>query len=180
MEAIIGIVHAFIKDVLEFIVLDKRIREELWHLALIGRLSTAYKNALKQAKFLLDIERNMRPSTYNHYYSDNLQKARANRDIVSKDNAEQVKEDLHDSLRSYYKVSRKRFVDVICRQVIEHHLLIGEDSPLKILTPQFVASMSEENLGMIAGEDALTKRERQRLETEIAGLEEATKSIFRS
>ncbi|KAK0714664.1 hypothetical protein B0H67DRAFT_578725 [Lasiosphaeris hirsuta] len=77
----------------------------------------------------------MRPSTCNHYFTANLQKVGAERDIKnnSKGNTNQVVVDLHDILRSYYKVSRKRFVDVICRHVIEHFLLEGSESPLKVL-----------------------------------------------
>jgi hypothetical protein len=97
--------------------------------------------------------------------------------LGNRSNAEQVKEDIHDILQSYYKVARKRFVDNVCRTVIEYFLLDGNKSPLKILNPELIAGMSETQLDMIAGEDATTKRERERLVSEIRGLEEAMKVL---
>jgi hypothetical protein len=167
-------------------------------------LKEAYERAKQQAEFLLDIELDGRPSTYNHYFNDNLQKSRIERTTqgiekvgsrrlgasdytmssmaianfaTNKSNADQVKDDIHDILKSYYKVSRKRFVDVVCRQVIEHFLLDGKGSPLKVLTPELIGAMSDEQLDMIAGEDAATRRERERLVSEIQGLEEAMKVL---
>lgn len=38
--------------------------------------------------------------------------------------------DLHDILRSYYKVARKRFVDNVCMQAADYHLVTGPDTPI--------------------------------------------------
>jgi hypothetical protein len=200
VETVIVAVHRFIKALLGETFGDQRMREELWDLVLLEKLQTAYVRAKDQAEFLLDIEINGRPSTYNHYFSDNLQKARVERleeaikeaaitewtdgDVrinlsavpglmTNKSNAEQVKKDIHDILKSYYKVSRKRFVDIVCRMAVEHFLLDGKGSPLKVLTPELIATMSDAQLDMIAGEDVTTKRERERLGSEIEGLKAA-------
>ena len=44
-------------------------------------------------------------------------------------------QDLHDTLKPYYKVARKRFVDAVCLQVVDHFLVSGEasQSPLDLL-----------------------------------------------
>lgn len=204
VEAVIVLVHRFIKTLLQHTVVDQRMREELWDTVLLEKLDEAYNRAKNQAEFLLDTELNGRPSTYNHYFNDNLQKARIKRltqgvrqagvvntrqgtvDIrtealeilaVNKSNPEQVKEDIHDILKSYYKVSRKRFVDFICRLVVEHALLDGSGSPLRVLTPELISTMSDEQLDIIAGEEASTRRERKRLKSEIKGLEAAMKVL---
>ncbi|KAK3390257.1 P-loop containing nucleoside triphosphate hydrolase protein [Podospora didyma] len=199
VKVVIVLIHSAIEGFLETIFVDRRMREELWQTALLDQLLEAYRRALDHAQFLIDIELNGRPNTVNHYFNDNLQKARMNRitermgmvlheDVIvpksalqclamSKSNADQVKEDIHDILKSYYKVSRKRFVDVICQQVIEHYLLDGSVSPLKVLTPELVTKMSDDTLEMIAGEEAGTKRERERLRNEIRGLQEALKVL---
>lgn len=205
VEAVIVVVHRFIKTLLDDTFGDRRMREELWGSVLLEKLQAAYGRAKDQAEFLLDIEINGRPSTYNHYFSDNLQKARSERltqairgatarkwgsdeavtlmpsDMLelttNKSNAEQVTDDIHDILQSYYTVSRKRFVDIVCRLVIEHFLLDGSGSPLKVLNPGLVAAMSDAQLDMIAGEDATTRRERERLGSEIQGLEAAMKVL---
>ena len=179
-------------------------REELWESVLLEKVQTAYARAKGHADFLLDIEINGRPSTYNHYFNDNLQKARSERltraingatddkwqighvgvklSAVSnlttnKSNADQVKEDIHNILKSYYKVSRRRFVDQLCRQAIENCLLDGSGSPLKVLNPELIATMNDAQLDMIAGEDSTTRRERERLKSEIQGLEAAMKVL---
>ncbi|KAL2266992.1 hypothetical protein VTJ83DRAFT_4269 [Remersonia thermophila] len=204
VESVIVTVHQFIQTLLEETVEDKRMREELFEIVLLGHLQNAYRRAKEHAEFLLRIELDGRPSTYNHYFNDNLQVARSERLTVlvkatavgqhsddvyriklsdvgkiatNKSNADQVKEDIHDVLKSYYKVSRKRFVDTVCRVAIEHYLLDDEQSPLKIFNPKLVATLSDEQLEMIAGEDNYTKWERERLTSEIEGLEAAMRVL---
>lgn len=103
---------------------------------------------------------------------------------MDKSNAEQVHEDIHDILLSYYKVSRKRFVDAICQQVIDHFLLGGgrsgnpeDKSPVKLFDPDLVMALEDDDLENIAGEDAETRRQREALATEIKKLEEAVKVL---
>ncbi|KAJ0100709.1 hypothetical protein J7T55_008970 [Diaporthe amygdali] len=69
---------------------------------------------------------------------------------ADKDNAQQVREDILDTLTSYYKVSRKRFVDAICQQVVNHFLLEGDQGPLKILGPDLINSLEPQELEFIA------------------------------
>jgi hypothetical protein len=204
VETVIVIVHRFIMALQDCIFVDQGMREKLWDSVLLEKLDKAYRRAKDQAEFLLDTELHGRPSTYNHSFNDNLQKARIERLTqairrvgsksgsidgiqigntaltnlaVNKSNPEQVREDIHDILKSYYKVSRKRFVDVICRLVVENCLMDGSGSPLKVLTPELISEMSDDQLDMIAGEDAATRRARQHLKSEIKGLEAAMKVL---
>ena len=196
VKIVIVVVHRFIKTLLLRIFGDQRMRDELFNSVLLERLQTAYARAKSHAHLLLNIELNGRPSTYNHYFAENLQKSRNERlrqalkkasetsqtlvaaiQLTNKSNADQVKEDIHDILKSYYKVSRKRFVDAICRHAIEHFLLDGSGSPLKVLNPELIATLSDSQLDMIAGEDATTRRERERLGSEIQGLKAAMKVL---
>ncbi len=94
-----------------------------------------------------------------------------------KGNPEQVREDIHDILRAYYRVSRKRFVDVVCQQVVSYQLLNGPRSPLRLLSPDRVASLSETELELIAGEDAQSKEARRRTAGEIEGLRSAIRIL---
>ncbi|KAM7187039.1 P-loop containing nucleoside triphosphate hydrolase protein [Rhypophila sp. PSN 637] len=199
VNAVIVVVHRFIRSLLRAVFPDKRMREELWQSILLERVQRAYHRALEQADFLIGIEANGRPSTYNHYFNDNLQKARVERLskgigrvstplndntvnlnlnsltslVENKSNVDQVKEDVHDILKSYYKVARKRFVDDICLQVINHFLLDGPYSPLRVLSPEVIMGLTDSQLDRIAGESRATKRERDRLVSEVKGLEEA-------
>lgn len=198
--------HNFVYMLMGEICPEEQVKKELWEDVLIDELRQAYKRAMDHARFLLIIERAGKPITYNHYFNENLQRSRSSRlsealdraalpyinngrggrticldDIrnisTNKSNPRQVHEDLHDILESYYKVSRKRFVDVVCQQVVDHLLLSGETSPLRIFSPERVMMMDEDQMEMIAGEDAGTKTQRVLLTREIESLEAAMKVL---
>ena len=92
-------------------------------------------------------------------------------------NVEHTVRDLHDILKSYYKVARKRFVDVVCMQAADHHLVTGPDTPIKVFSPAFVTDLSTEQLESIAGEDVFTRRRRVELNREISNLEAGRKVL---
>lgn len=177
--------------------------EQLWDNVLLERLQDSYKRGMDQARVLLQIEREGTPITYNHYFNAELQKGQGKRlqnslsslaidtdsqgpmvklaSLISlnttRSNPQQVREYLHDILESYYNVSVKRFVDVICQQVIDHFLVNGKDSPLHVFSTELVLELSADSLEMIAGEDQATKQERERLKREIERLEAAMKVL---
>ncbi|KAK1544173.1 interferon-induced GTP-binding protein Mx1 [Colletotrichum paranaense] len=96
---------------------------------------------------------------------------------TDRSNAEQVREDIHDALRSYYMVARRRFVDVVLQQVIFHFLLDSKTSPLKIFTPDLVMSLDDTQLKMIAGENAATRDKREVLTQNILNLKLALQDL---
>lgn len=195
------LVHHFITKLLEATFPEKQVREEFWDNILLDKLCDAYTAAMKHARFLLAIEREGKPTTYNHYFNSNLQSGRIKRlqdnlknmaageevklstmDLlrrltIDKSNATQVREDIHDILASYYRVARKRFVDVVCQQVVDHFLLTGPDSPLRALGPDLVMALGDAQLENIAGEDAGSRRQRQVLSSEIQSLVEAVRVL---
>ncbi|ESZ92343.1 interferon-induced GTP-binding protein Mx2 [Sclerotinia borealis F-4128] len=189
----IEIVHEYIFQLIAKLCPKEQVRDQLWNALLVDKLRKAYRKAMNHARFLLDIERGGRPITFNHYFNTNLQKERSqhisdsfnamkisskgNQCAVNKDNRRQVCEDILDTLASYYKVSRKRFVDVICQQVVHHFLLEGSDSPLKVLGPELVMGLDPEQLEQIAGEDIESRQKRQGLEREIKSYEAALKVL---
>ena len=97
--------------------------------------------------------------------------------VVNKANAEQVREYMHDVLKSYYKVSRKRFVDVVYQQSINYFLLKGPGSPLHIFTTSMVHDLNPDQLDIIAGEDAFVKDRREKLNLDIESYEKALKVL---
>lgn len=97
--------------------------------------------------------------------------------VVDKENAQQIRGDILDVLASYYKVSRKRFVDNICNQVIGHFLLEGDESPLKMFNSELVMGLDSDKLELIAGEDVETKNRGSILESDIKNLETAMKVL---
>lgn len=204
MSSAIFLVHDFIVGLLKQTFPEKQVREELWDSIVLDRLRDVYKLAMDRTEELLEIEREGLPITVNHYFNENLQRCRAKRlrgaisDLTGgneeeekglllssvlerltfdKSNSAQVREDIHDTLASYYKVSRKRFVDVICQQVVYRILLNGPGSPLRVISSELIMTLSESQLGSIAGEDSGTMRQREVLSNEINSLEEAVKVL---
>lgn len=86
---------------------------------------------------------------------------------------EQICEDVHELLRTYYELARSRFVESIYLQVVDHFLLSDEASALRVFGPERVIAMNSQQLESIADEDASTKRTRERLGREISSLEKA-------
>lgn len=100
-----------------------------------------------------------------------------NANMSNLSNLEHTVCDLHDILKSYYKVARKRFVDNVCMQAADFYLVTGPDTPVRVFSPKFVSKLSTEQLETIAGEDISRKRKRAELEREIKSLEKARKFL---
>jgi hypothetical protein len=193
----IGLVHGYISNLLTRICPDKHVRSQLWETVLVDELRNAYARGMEHARFLLRIERQSRPSTYNHSFNSEVQEKRLERikaltatagytpskgvERVTLESIQSVIQQTHkdilDVLTSYYKVSRKRFVDKICAQVIGNFLLEGDKSPLKIFCSELVMGLDSDQLETIAGEDGETKNQRSMLESGIRELEAAMKVL---
>ncbi|KAJ8119426.1 hypothetical protein ONZ43_g3617 [Nemania bipapillata] len=198
----IVLVHTYIGKLLAAVCPDEQIRTQLWDTILFEKLQSGYRRALSHARFLLSLERNGTLSTFNHYFNSTLQKKRNERQAtvfegmrtdsdhgayillqdlaqmtIDKDNTQQVCEDIADSLESYYKVARERFVDSVCQQVVNHFLLDDKEGPVKVLSPDLILSLDDEKLDLIAGEDAISKHQRHTLEREAEALNEALKVL---
>lgn len=65
-------------------------------------------------------------------------------------------------LNAYYKVARKTFVDNVCVQVVERHLL---RILVNIFSPEMVIGLSEEELHQIGGESETIRERRKELQT---------------
>lgn len=195
----IVLVHDYILKLLNHVFSEEQVLRELFDNVLLEKLQASYQRAMDQARFLLRIEREGKPMTFNNLFSAELQKGQSKRlqeslsslaidqeDTgavvkleavgrlsIDRSNPEQAREYLHDTLQSYYKVSIKRFIDIVCQQVIDHFLLSGRESPLHVFSTELVFDLSASELEMIAGEDQVTKQERERLGREIVSLQAA-------
>ncbi|KAI1179405.1 P-loop containing nucleoside triphosphate hydrolase protein [Nemania sp. FL0916] len=200
-------VHTFISGAVRDLCPEPSVRQELWDGYLLDELLKSYHQALDHAKFLLEIEREHIPLTLDRDFNENLQRAqherltqaieavatvkteRDGREVLNihrqqlkglandQANLTHTCEHIHDVLSSYYNVSLDRFVDIVYQQAINYHLLSGKHSPLNIFNTEMVLSLNEEQLDIIAGEDSLTKRVREKLDREITSLEEAIKVL---
>lgn len=197
---VITYVHKFICKLLCHVCPNDRTRNSLFSI-IIDPLLERYHNAINHVKFVIKVERFGIPLTQNHYFSDNLQKFRVDKvkkalesaaradptercvglekaiTLAPIGNVEQTILDIHAILKSYYKVARKRFVDTVCMQGTDYHLLSSDDSPLRIFSPLFVSSLTNGQLESIAGEDPSSKRLRKTPKLEIEALEDGKKLL---
>lgn len=189
-------IHTFLHDLLVHVCVDSTVRDRVWA-KIAAKLKAAYVTAIDHVHFLVKVETTGYPVTLNHYFTDNLKKRRLSRvekrlrkvnswhtdddarqpllrltDTLQAyiSNEQHNVEDLHDVLKSYHKVARKRFVDAVCKQVIDYHLICSPEGPLWVLSPQFVALLKEDELQYLAGEDDEMLNRRKALRTEIESL----------
>ncbi|KAL8855200.1 MAG: hypothetical protein Q9221_000106 [Calogaya cf. arnoldii] len=192
---IISTVHTYICDLLKQICEDDRVRSTLLSV-MMDQLIERYKRAMDQTHSILEVEHN--PMTYNHYFAQNLEKCHQertkaliegktfhdddNRELVEVSvlfqnmnisNLQSTVQHLHDIMKSYYKVARKRFVDNVCMQAADRHLTRGPDTAVKVFSPSFVSGLTPEQLERIAGEDLATKKKRVELTRHVENLKKA-------
>ncbi|KAJ5796163.1 Dynamin [Penicillium psychrosexuale] len=177
---VIEIMHTFILKVLGVICPDEQICDKLVSV-LADELSKRYREAMEQAKLVLDVER-MNIMTLNDGFYESLEETqkRSHREKYEPtddeakapmSNTESTVRYIHDILAAYYDVASKRFVDNICTQATGYFLLTRPRKPLGLFSPQFVANLTEDQLTEIAGENAALSRRRAQLKKGIQDLE---------
>ncbi|PCG88591.1 Dynamin [Penicillium occitanis (nom. inval.)] len=193
LEAVISLVNQFIHSALAHVVKDAKVRQSLTQV-IEATLDINVQEAHQELdKLLLDESRH--PITYNHYYTDNIQKARLDRskrdlkvsmddairedwngkfhvsnsqfeiskllsalqDRVVVDMTEQACLDARADLAAYYKVAMKSFVDNICRQVIERHIIAKLPS---VFSPVTVSTYNDDELLRLAAESCQLRNRR--------------------
>ncbi|KAK0747892.1 P-loop containing nucleoside triphosphate hydrolase protein [Apiosordaria backusii] len=201
----IMVVQRFITDTLGIVCPDSTLRETLWS-CVQEEVLQRYKTATDFLEYLLSVERELNPYTLNKHFNKARQEAHADRaadhilstlseleqdigDNVAvtvgqirsstrdKSNIQDVAEQLHDGLSSYYDVARKRFVDNVWIQVVQSHLLFGPNTPLRVFTQEWVIGLNAEQLESIAGESTSAKEHRANLARKIEDLKEAKKIL---
>ncbi|PYI13434.1 dynamin [Aspergillus violaceofuscus CBS 115571] len=203
---IISMVHNFIKKALIVSCGDKALSQNILSF-LLDDLIEKYRQALSTTNFLLRIEREGTPMTQNHYLNSNLHKCRQERisseakkscfsvkyengsavecvklsdltQIHHTNNLQHTVQDIHDILKSYYKVARKRFIDNVCMQAADFYLVTGLEAPMNLFSPSWVYTLSPEQLENIAGEEASVRRKRNLLKRQMRDLEIGRKFCF--
>ncbi|KAJ5474472.1 Dynamin [Penicillium sp. IBT 31633x] len=137
------IVSQFMNLALAHVIKDVEVRENMD--CLIRAVLEAYVEASESELARLLEDETRHPITYNHNYTENIQKGRdqkskshleqsqrnsiqidlfaSRRRSVVVDMKEQACLDAQIDLNAYYKVAKKTFVDNITRQVIERHIV---------------------------------------------------------
>lgn len=197
-------IHEFIIGALEVVCSDTKVREELLsHMmdAIIRSYSDAmdqarllvdverggqpytFNNAFRETLSNLQsarAEQDLATKLKSVEFTDNDRRGRAislsdlQDTLCDKNCGKHIAEDVHDLLKSYYEITRDRFIDNIYHQVVGHSLLFGSNSPLRLFCDKWVLSLELEKLDVIAGESFQTRVQRERLTKTIDDLNEAT------
>ncbi|KAK2026327.1 dynamin family protein [Colletotrichum zoysiae] len=198
LSKIILLVHRFILAALEVVCADTQVLQNVSS-AILDDLRVKYEGSIDQMTLLVNVERQLKPYTLNHYFNHNQQKSygtrimetlrpKARHDshnwdilivslsdvpgaVTNKSNAAHATETIHDSLEAYYKVAYKRFVDNVFSQAVDYKLLSGPESPLLLFSDQWVLSLDPEKLLALVGESRRTRERRERLKKEIQDME---------
>ncbi|GKT94300.1 interferon-induced GTP-binding protein Mx2 [Colletotrichum tofieldiae] len=201
LSKIILLVHRFILAALEVVCADTQVLQSVSS-AILNDLCAKYEGSMDQATLLVNVERQLKPYTLNHYFNHNQQRSygsrimetlrpKARREksenwgklvinlrdvpdaVTNKSNAAHATETIHDTLEAYYEVAYKRFVDNVFSQAVDYKLLSGPESPLRLFSEQWVLCLDPKELLFVAGESRRTRESRERLKKEIQDLEVA-------
>ncbi|RHZ51201.1 hypothetical protein CDV55_100581, partial [Aspergillus turcosus] len=210
VDAVVSLVSRFICAVLAFVVKDPKVHHSL-NQAIAVALKARARDAYKELDNLVEDEAR-HPITYNHYYTDNIQKARLDRarqdlrdsvddariydwngrfdftnssdkinrlvsslqDRVVVDMTEQACAHARTDLDAYYKVAMKTFVDNLCRQVIERHILAKLPS---VFDPVTVSAYTDDDLLRLAAESPQIRRRRAEALQLQAALEQSLRDL---
>lgn len=93
-------------------------------------------------------------------------------------NVQQTVQDIHDILKSYYKVARKRFTDNMCMQAADYYLVTGPAAPMKLFSPSWIYTLSDEQMEQIAGEEFSIRKKRRLLQRKVKELETGRKILL--
>ncbi|KAK6515208.1 hypothetical protein TWF506_007552 [Arthrobotrys conoides] len=206
LKKVYDYINLFIQKLFVFIAPDDQVQRNLLK-EVEESLRACIDDAKLEMKKLWQDEMTL-PMTYNHYYTDNVQKERKDeltgilRSILNdatngnlnanthvhtstirshlgllktEPNMEaQACKDAIISLKAYYKVALKTFVDNVCRQVIERHIL---RDLAELFSPVGIPKYSDEKVKLLAAESEESHRKREKLKKLKETLESGLKIL---
>ncbi|KAH3962145.1 hypothetical protein HBI25_218320 [Parastagonospora nodorum] len=210
LATVFSLVEKFASAAVCHIIADDQVRSAVTR-RVRQALNTSLKEAQEELRNILSDEE-AHPITYNHYYTDNIQKAREDasrkglqasidhavanewngklhvsntvmdltklssslQSRVVVDMTEQACEESLAALNAYYKVAMKTFVDNVCRQVVERHLI---SDLLTVFDPVYVSVLTDDELLGIAAESPHVRRRRNELQTMKNAFEESLQEL---
>jgi hypothetical protein len=90
--------------------------------------------------------------------------------VRSTSNMKHFVQDIHEILKSIYKVCRMTFLACVCRQLVIHYLLDCDENPLALFSSMLTSQLSANALDEFTGEASVLKRSWPQLTKEVASL----------
>ncbi|KAL8646468.1 MAG: hypothetical protein Q9226_006841 [Calogaya cf. arnoldii] len=103
-----------------------------------------------------------------------LRNAAALFDEIHMSNAQNLEDDIHDILKSYYELALRNFIDHVNQDVVESYVRDPE-GPAIFFNPTYVSQLSKEKIEELGAEDADVVAKRQRLQETLERLNRAEK-----
>ncbi|KAF3926374.1 Dynamin [Arthrobotrys entomopaga] len=97
------------------------------------------------------------------------------RDTINSSMTRKKRIEIHDDLRAYYRIARRRIVDTIIIQVFERKVLRRF---LELYNPNWAAGLNTEDLQELAGEPSMKARERTEVAEDLKILNAAMYSLY--
>ncbi|TLD04383.1 uncharacterized protein PgNI_12228, partial [Pyricularia grisea] len=199
VESIIAIVTGWLQHATRVVLPEDKLRGDV-----LAICSQCMEDAVNDAFMELDKlkkDEQRQPITYNHYYIDNIQKSRHGflREAVEGAIRETASSDYHGKLhvsnipmdiekfleamkrkvnvdRTTRHVAIKTFVDNVCRQVVERHII----APLpEIFSPVTVSRFTDDELLQIGSESEKQNRKREELRARAKKLRSSLENLQR-
>ncbi|KAI1915898.1 hypothetical protein LOZ65_005351 [Ophidiomyces ophidiicola] len=198
-QSVHNLVRDFVDRVLKQVVSEEHVRLEL-HRVINSRLRVNLDDALDELEKICRDEK-FQPITYNHYFTDNIQRIRNQglkeavaeafneikwtsthphidkakilseaQNAIIVDMNEQTCQEATAALDAYCKVAMKTFVDNVCRQVIERHIVSKLPN---VFNPTTVLSLTDKELQKIAAEPGSKTERRKELTHLVSMLKES-------
>ncbi|OTA55254.1 putative dynamin GTPase [Hypoxylon sp. EC38] len=163
IEYMFLMIASWVNSALRDIIVEENTRSYVKGLCDDG-LAKLKKLAKEELEKLIGDEKRQ-PISHSHFYIDIKDKSQYDANPAV-DKAEQTCNEGIVSLESYYEVARKTFVDNVCRQVIERHLVSGLPD---IFCPEVVTALSSEVLQNLHPESQEKRLRRLKLHAMIQG-----------
>ncbi|KAL8959632.1 MAG: hypothetical protein Q9193_003534 [Seirophora villosa] len=93
-------------------------------------------------------------------------------DELHMSNGQNLEDDIHDTLKSYYELALHDFIEFVTQQVVESYLN-DPTGPVLFFNPTYIASLGPQEIDDLGAEDPGTVKERMRLEAQLARLARA-------
>lgn len=87
-------------------------------------------------------------------------------------NAQNLEDDIHDTLKSYYELALHDFIEFVTQQVVESYLN-DPKGPVLFFNPTYIGSLAPETLNNLGAENADVVRERAEKQAKLARLNRA-------
>ncbi|KAI9769296.1 MAG: hypothetical protein M1839_003773 [Geoglossum umbratile] len=97
-------------------------------------------------------------------------------DALHISNSENLADEIHDTLKSYYDITVVNFVEFVNNHIVERYVS-SPDGPVRLFSPHWVAGLSDKDLARLAGDDKETLAKRKEGEDVLEGLLMAEKIL---